>query len=485
MSRQTFICWKVSMIANAVNAPAETRRIESGVPISALAHSRLRETRWLFVGLWCYLLSQAFTVPILPIGPWPLWPNLSDVVFVVCCIVWFLQPKSSSGLNYRNSKVFFGLVAVLVFTTISYILVTVIISNITALQLWSNKGIPTGAYYLLRLVQFAVLFRFASSIPLDHRRVDALRRLSAIVLLAVCTLSIATYFSAVSTSTLGSWLPTSMQTAGPWAAYSMGFVDGTGVGAVGYNHGYTALQITMLLAITLQLRQKHLKLSDYFLVSIGCVGVFVSGSRSGLIGIVLFTVLFLLARPMRERLKAFFVIAVLAVAAFGFLSQPTTSQTESGILARQLTVLEFHNEDNLSGRTVIWRNIVAYLNEEPLRWVFGTGFGSAFELGDNAHMLALNIVLELGMVGLIFVSVLFYKILKVLNGSLQFNRSILWVTVALLLGSFSQETFYPVSAFGHFLGLYLVGIALSLNSPLEPGDRSSKSGMLRTRSATT
>lgn len=38
-------------------------------------------TRILFVGLCAYILSQGFTIPILPVGPsWAIWPLLSDAV---------------------------------------------------------------------------------------------------------------------------------------------------------------------------------------------------------------------------------------------------------------------------------------------------------------------------------------------------------------------------------------------------------------------
>ena len=81
-------------------------------------------------------------------------------------------------------------------------------------------------------------------------------------------------------------------------------------------------------------------------------------------------------------------------------------------------------------------------------------------------MLPLHIILETGIVGLLMFFLLFSNILKCLYQNESGTKPVFWVTVCLLIGSISQETFYPVAALGHFLGFYLSSVAIVLRKEI-------------------
>lgn len=132
------------------------------------------------------------------------------------------------------------------------------------------------------------------------------------------------------------------------------------------------------------------------------------------------------------------------------------------IVARQTSTFEGYKADNLAGRTNIWEAHLQSLDDRPWTWMVGYGFGSAITRGNQAHMQPLNMVSEIGLIGLAIGLVLMGITLKALWDWEAAGHPMLWGTVALLFTSLTQETLYPVAAFGHFLGFYLVAVAIAL-----------------------
>ena len=73
------------------------------------------------------------------------------------------------------------------------------------------------------------------------------------------------------------------------------------------------------------------------------------------------------------------------------------------------------------------------IGRNPWILVAGTGFGSAYETGSNAHMLYLHLVLEAGLPGLIVFFGFMVRILRALWLSGTVGRPLFSVTLALLL----------------------------------------------------
>ncbi len=425
----------------------------------------LQSTRALFLALAIYLLSQVFTIPVVPIGPWALWPTLSDGAFLLIGLIWMLNPRVWLTAPSIHWSMMLRLLQIVLLGVCSYTALVVLAKNIYARQLWDGSSMALGGFGLARLLQFTLLFWMAAVVPMSAQRVQLLRLLTAAILVVVSAVCVATYLSWVNTSDLSSWLPSSLEVAGPWASYREGFLTGEGVGAVGYNHGYTALQILLLLGLVLQLSGETPHMSDYPLVLVAVIAIFVSGSRVGLLASGVMILGWAAARPLKERLLAGLGAAAIVVATIGILGQPRATSVRGDLLDRQLSALAFYDPSNLAGRTTFWTGVIDHLNDQPLRWLVGMGFGAATEtLGANAHMLALQVLLETGMIGLVFIGAVLVGLLRLLYSQMPHNRSFFWVTVALLITSFSQETLYPVPAFGHFGGFYLAALAISLRT---------------------
>ena len=436
--------------------------------VARRAGARVEATRWMFAGLCAYLLAQAFTIPLVAIGPWPIWPTLADLAFGFLLLAWLMSPGVPS--TSRAPQVVFGLVA---FCAISYLFFTVIGENLNAVEFGSNRGFQTGAFQLVRLIQFATLFWLVCQIPLTPSRLQILSRTARWVFVIVAGLIIATFLGLIGQATLMGHLPAGAVAAGPWQVLLSNLHD-QGLGAVGYNHAYVAAQVTALLALCLHLTPRHAIWSELGLIALSTAAVTVTGSRAGFVAHLLFLLLYLAWRSWPTLLVLGMIGIALIVAPGAFspeLPTSTTSQTLSSeqqetlpILERQRTVFSLGDGQSLSGRDSIWREKVNALNDAPLSWISGWGFGASGDhgFGLTAHMLPLQVIVEMGLVGLVVFSVAFALLLWALWRAEASPKSIFLVTIALLLSSFSQENFYPVAAMGHFPGLFLVIVAIGL-----------------------
>jgi O-antigen ligase len=146
--------------------------------------------------------------------------------------------------------------------------------------------------------------------------------------------------------------------------------------------------------------------------------------------------------------------------------QDDFTQVFAHALDRQKTIGSAYEADGLAGRVEIWNDRIGMLNENPILWFIGTGFGSAIETGDNGHMLYLHITVECGIIGL---AVFLFLVRNVAGTLWRRERGVkfFWcATLALLVSGLTQETFYPVPALSQFCGLYLFCLAVVLRLPV-------------------
>ncbi|MCE5200359.1 hypothetical protein LLG39_15440, partial [bacterium] len=158
------------------------------------------------------------------------------------------------------------------------------------------------------------------------------------------------------------------------------------------------------------------------------------------------------------------VIAVLAVLFGAYVG--LSGGVSSGLLQtaeRQASIADPLDPQNLSGRTGIWHDSIAFLNMDPVRWIVGAGPGSVAQYGYNAHCLYLHITMEAGILGLMLFLLFSYRTVSYLKRFERGAKPLMWMTIAFLISALTQETFYPVPAFQHFLGLYLCSIAIVLS----------------------
>ena len=428
---------------------------------SQIALLKVKRTKWLFFGFCFYLLSQAYTIPILPVGiSWAMWPCLSDlaiasIVFSFLFCYRYTLPSSSA-----NRDIFILLIIVLIGGILSYV------HYLKFLLDWDSNGVRFGIFQIYRLVEFILLFWITAKIPLTSKRIEIMGRIVDIVLAFVCLGIFLTYARIIPFSTVTAHLPK----VGAWMFYEAYGRSGAGkgLGFVGYNHAYTAAQVILLLSLRMHLAllKRENTFVNHIFILLTIIACFFSESRSGLAAILIYAIIYWSNNPkylLKLLYTAVWIITIIST--IGLQTFLLTSD-ENSVFERQKTLLEAGNADNLSGRDQIWMQRVSFINEQPWRWVFGSGFGAATDSGDNAHMLPLHIILETGVLGLFVFIVLFSNILNYLHKKEIGTKPFFWGTVSLLICSVSQETFYPVAALGHFLGFYLSSLAIVLRKEM-------------------
>jgi hypothetical protein len=447
-------------------APVSWRRWGAR-PISpaAASEARLDGTRWPFIALCCFLGSQAYTIPILPVGPWALWPRLSDFAAALLIVTTLLSRRHLVPPSPDHRRIL-GRGAVLYwFCALSY---AVYLFTIGGEQ---TAGVLNGAFQLYALAWFFGVFVAASYLPLSPARLAVLRRVVDVALVIVVSGVILTGLDLVSLPSIAPHLPRGPEEAGPWYRYGVELAEvgenRGGWGTIGYNHAYVAAQILMLLCLRLNLETRPSSMYGSLILAVALLAVFMTHSRAGLAGALLFAAIYWVRNP-RQALITLYVALALGLAGLVLLQpwrvaetllQPTLVST----IERQETLADPTDPENLSGRLEIWQQRIARLDAQPLQWLSGAGFGAALDDGgSNAHMLYLHIVSELGALGLALYLSLFASIFGALRRLDVAGRPLLWGTVVLLFASLTQETFYPVPSQGYFLGFYLCAVAIAL-----------------------
>lgn len=417
---------------------------------------KLKHTRRLFIALCFYLLSQGFTIPILAVGHWAVWLSFTDVAIGLLVITFLLSFRYTTTASIANQDIFRVLVFFFLGCVVSYLFYVDDVNK-------GAMGTLSGLYQIYRLFQFICVFWIVAQIPLPRERINVLNHVVEIVLIFACISVLLTYTAIIPLATWTAHLPPS---EGPWRFYeSMGRFGGVGYGAISYNHAYTASQILMLVGLKFHLGLEQRKLTrENVLLLASIAACFLSESRAGLAAILLFAVVYWFQEPIYALLVSMMVGAAAVIAPLLRLTEIDLVSAEGSILERQKTLLAANDTDNLSGRDEIWMAHFATLEEKPVRWIVGRGFGSSLDLGDNAHMLLLQIVSEVGLIGLLVFGFLFWKILRNLYQSELKGKPVFWVTIALLFSSFTQETLYPVISQGHFMGFYLCSVAIVLRT---------------------
>jgi hypothetical protein len=416
----------------------------------------------MFLGLCSYLLAQAYLVPLVAIGPWALWPRLADLATGALVGAFLLEYRAIMPPSPANRRIIIGFGIFFGLGIFSYAW------YLAFLNRPGDPGMNVGAFQIVTMLKFFSIFWIAARIPLTPQRLAILRKLSIGVFLAVIVSIVLSYLNIVPVNMFAPQLPIGEDAAGPWHKYTAPtYTEPRGWGTVGYNHAYTAAHVLLLLALCLHLGSPRTALPDSTLVLLGVMGCFLSGSRAGLAAMLFFAAVYWLKKPIHG-VAALLVSGLIAGAVFAMYSDTLTAlETElTHIVQRQSVLTDAPDRDDLVGRAEIWEARIAFLDEDQVRWIVGSGFGAALDSGSDAHMLPLHIIVEMGVLSLAVFVCLFGMILTALYQHGRHQKVLFWATVAFLLGSATQETFYPVAALGHFMGLYFCVVAIGLRAPV-------------------
>ncbi|MCP2014423.1 hypothetical protein L1280_001574 [Deinococcus sp. HSC-46F16] len=437
----------------SLEVPSSRRAAPAPVPAPLLAPLLERAVAGL---LGAYVLVQFFGPPLLAAGPsWALWPSLADLL---------LWAALGLGLGYRrppapeHRAVWQALLVIGALCLLSFVLLLVLRDP------GLGAALPFGLFQLYKLAQTLAAFWLMSRLPLSDPAFAATRRRWGTAALLSFGLMVGgvvwTTFSGTLPDTLGQVLPRGQGVAGPWEGFYRHYEQG--LGSIGYNHGHVAAMVLLAGALALLLRPG--RWTPLVLGSI-LVASFLSGSRAGFAGAALFVLLQGFRTPVLATL------ALTALAAGAVAATPWLGAELGDLVSRQSTLLEATEAGNLAGRTDIWTAYLDALSAEPLRLLIGSGFGSGVgNLGSYAHLLPLQVLYETGLAGLTVLGLLFGLLFTRLRRAGTHAAGVgTHLLAALWLTAITTDTFYPNSAFGSFLPLLSLTLALALaRSPASP-----------------
>ncbi|MDL2345034.1 hypothetical protein QOL99_12855 [Deinococcus sp. MIMF12] len=402
--------------------------------------------------LGAYVFVQFFGPPLLAVGPsWALWPSLADLLLWAALGLGLLYRRSPAP-EHRAVWQALGLVGGL--SLLSFALLLVLRDP------GLGVAVPFGLFQLYKLVQTLAAFWLVSRLPLTDPAFAGTRQRWGTAALLCFGLMVGgvlwTTFSPAVPETLGQVLPRGQGVAGPWEGFYRHYEQG--LGTIGYNHGHVAAMVLLSGALALLLRPG--RWTPWVLAGI-LVASFLSGSRAGFAGAALFVLLQGFRTPVLATL------ALTALAAGAVAASPWLGAELGDLVSRQSTLLEATEAGNLAGRTDIWAAYLEGLAAEPLRLLIGSGFGSGVgNLGAYAHLLPLQVLYETGLAGLTVLGLLFGLLFARLRQAGTHAAGVAaHLLAALWLTALTTDTFYPNSAFGSFLPLLALTLALALVRP--------------------
>lgn len=424
--------------------------------VREVSQESLHRSRWAFLALCFFILAQSYTVPIVQIGPsWAVWPSLADFAIGLLGLTLFYKPPA---ISQDSKTVFRLLVLVAYFLALSYFGQTLWSSLIGFRERNGSQGINFGVFQVYRIFQATFVYFAVMRIPFTPQRLSILRNLVLAVYLFVCLMIALTYFGVVSTADLAPHITDNFNVGGPWSKFYKGNPEGDGLGTIGYNHSYPGSQVLMLLALYVHLAGNKRFGFTALLVGLGFFTVFITGARSGLAGILVWSVAYFLRKPQLAILGG---AVILGLTTLVVITEPSALFAER-TLERQSALANPLNSENLSGRPTLWGDHVNYLTQSWSRWIIGGGFGSNMETGHYSHQNYLQILMETGLVGLSLAAFFAWNVLSHLYKREDADHSIFWVTIGLMVTALNDEALYPVPHRVHFLSLYTTSLAIAL-----------------------
>ena len=154
---------------------------------------------------------------------------------------------------------------------------------------------------------------------------------------------------------------------------------------------------------------------------------------TGLVGTILFSVFYLCMHKKNKKVNAKAIIIVLLISCSILLIFSNIVKLKP---VEYIIVNVLHEDVTLTGRTVIYENVFNVIKD---RWFLGYGYGNSYDVMSeklnfpNTQNALLEYWLTTGIVGMILLVILTYKILK--NYNKNVNSLIVYLFVFCILGS--------------------------------------------------
>ncbi len=255
-------------------------------------------------------------------------------------------------------------------------------------------------------------------------------------------------------------------------------------GTFSKHHGMLGNVMALSLAICFygffEFKEKLNRLLCVFIFILSLVLIFLSGSRSSILGLMLAipfsTFLLLKNTPKKLILWGFSFILCLAL----FLLTPLKNIVLNALVSSQTGSIDL----STYGRLLIWERVLEHFLSGPwVQKIFGIGIGTFnslrfsyyLEVGTfttGAHNNFFHVFVEAGLVGLlIFILILLNILMQLVRNSRGRRREyvgFLFVTLLLLFSCVTQETFWFNPSFGRFWLLFLFLFLIICNYTEQP-----------------
>lgn len=340
---------------------------------------------------------------------------LIGFITAITFIIAVLKLKDLNGIS-REKGIFLSLILFLLYTTFQLIPLPVLFLSMAHSEIKNVVTISpavTPAFHSISVYPFATekglshlfVYAMAFSIPAFGMINGKERIYTPIKILSFCGFALA-LFGIIQFATWNGkiyWFRELTQGGSPFGPF------------VNRNHfaGFVGMIIPLSLGIAFMSRTIEKKVMYAFLSVVMAIALFFSLSRGGIIsflgGIVIFSLVVFTKTLSKKRLiPVFFFLAVLAVYLFFLGMSPVIERFAS---------TEVSNEQRL----VAWQGVISAFKDYPL---FGSGLGTfeyvfkvykpggLYLLWDHAHNDYLELLLEVGIIGVVIAGLFFFFVIK-------------------------------------------------------------------------
>jgi len=395
-----------------------------------------------------YLITQGFTIPILPVGPsWAVWPKLDDFATLFLLLVYLFTRHNTCPMN-KAERVVFVLVVVGIIASFP----SMFIGKLMRPEI--VKGPSYGIFQTSRVLEYSTVWFCIRGMTFSSRQFDKISYTVFLVMVFVVIIALGNATGTIPPARLLTHLPYE----GPLGILKL---EATGayrpLSPMGEaNPGYLIVQMAFFTAVLLASRKPSLAFRIPLIIAVLYV-VFLTGARAATVGWFVFLAIWVHKSPKQ-------LVVLLAVLALLFVSLNIFAESfDIDILERatQRFGTIFHRETaeekTLAGRTIQWAETWKYIISDPRILLVGVGWGYGGVVVPtgigNAHCMYLQALLELGILGAVLFFWLLFRGYRLLRGKDRLLAAIRAVFLGLLVSSLTGEVFFPIASMGSFLGL--------------------------------
>lgn len=169
----------------------------------------------------------------------------------------------------------------------------------------------------------------------------------------------------------------------------------------------------------------------FIFMSYGVIIVFLSESRTSMVALF-FAVLVYIIWPFIVRTKIIFNVTLIMLFFISFCLVYFTLVDFVGLSAYNEISRDITGKNIMSGRQIIWPEVAAFVLEKPwLGWGGGSQLRNFSHLTLSAHNLYLQILLQVGVVGLTALLIFLFSIWNIF-WRLSFNKDIRWAAASFI-----------------------------------------------------